>query len=160
MVLVAIYFGGVRLLFAQLFQHEALPPRLCHTHFHQRPYESSGGTSVASSIAQWHFPKSVRNVLVCHSYLSNCHALKSLSTDSGSVHDPSVILRDDGTYFHFSTVLHFNLFLSNRELKVCLQHNNISIQTTKDLSGTWSNVGSVLPHGATHMEDIPGWVHK
>ncbi|KLO05877.1 endo-1,5-alpha-L-arabinosidase [Schizopora paradoxa] len=62
-----------------------------------------------------------------------------LPTNSGSIHDPSVILRDDGTYFLFST------------------HNNVSIQTTRDLTGTWVDVGSVLPQGATKMESIPGW---
>lgn len=45
----------------------------------------------------------------------------------GHVHDPSVIRRDDGTYFLFTT------------------NDGINIATAPAMSGPWEHQGSVLP---------------
>ena len=48
----------------------------------------------------------------------------------GNVHDPSVVLRDDGTYFRFSTL------------------DGINIATAESIGGPWTHQGSVLPNGS------------
>jgi arabinan endo-1,5-alpha-L-arabinosidase len=52
------------------------------------------------------------------------------------VHDPSVVLRDDGTYFRFSTL------------------DGINIATASSIDGPWTHQGSVLPNGS--VIDLPG----
>lgn len=54
----------------------------------------------------------------------------------GQVHDPSVILRGDGTYFRFSTL------------------DGINIATADSINGPWSYQGSALPNGS--IINLPG----
>jgi arabinan endo-1,5-alpha-L-arabinosidase len=55
---------------------------------------------------------------------------------SGFVHDPSVIRRDDGTYFLFTT------------------NNKTNIASAPSMSGPWTHLGSALPNGS--IIDLPG----
>jgi arabinan endo-1,5-alpha-L-arabinosidase len=52
------------------------------------------------------------------------------------VHDPSVIRRDDGTYFLFTT------------------DNKTNIRSAPSMSGPWKFLGAALPEGS--MIDLPG----
>ena len=54
----------------------------------------------------------------------------------GQIHDPSVVLRDDGTYFRFSTL------------------DGINIASASSIDGSWTHLGSVLPNGS--VIDLPG----
>ena len=54
----------------------------------------------------------------------------------GFVHDPSVIRRDDGTYFLFTT------------------NNKTNIASAPSMSGPWTHLGPVLPNGS--IIDLPG----
>jgi arabinan endo-1,5-alpha-L-arabinosidase len=55
---------------------------------------------------------------------------------SGFVHDPSVIRRDDGTYFLFTT------------------NNRTNIASAPSMSGPWKHLGPALPNGS--IIDLPG----
>jgi len=46
-------------------------------------------------------------------------------------HDPSLIRRDDGTYFRFST------------------GGRVAIHTAPNISGPWSYIGAALPRGSS-----------
>jgi arabinan endo-1,5-alpha-L-arabinosidase len=54
----------------------------------------------------------------------------------GFVHDPSVIRREDGTYFLFTT------------------NNKTNVASAPSMSGPWTHLGPVLPNGS--MIDLPG----
>jgi len=47
-----------------------------------------------------------------------------------NAHDPSIIRRDDGTYFRFST------------------GNKISVHTAPDMTGPWRFISAALPSGS------------
>ncbi|KAG1693291.1 hypothetical protein DVH05_023755 [Phytophthora capsici] len=47
-----------------------------------------------------------------------------------NAHDPSIIRRDDGTYFRFST------------------GNKIAIHSAPDLTGPWKYLGAAVPDGS------------
>jgi arabinan endo-1,5-alpha-L-arabinosidase len=55
---------------------------------------------------------------------------------SGFVHDPSIIRRDDGTYFLFTT------------------NNKTNIHSAPSMNGPWTHLGSALPAGS--VIDLPG----
>lgn len=55
---------------------------------------------------------------------------------SGFVHDPSVVLRDDGTYFRFTT------------------NTGTNLATAPSINGPWEHQGSVSPEGSNI--DLPG----
>lgn len=55
---------------------------------------------------------------------------------SGFVHDPTVIRRDDGTYFLFTT------------------NNKTNVASAPSMSGPWTHLGSALPNGS--KIDLPG----
>ncbi|KAK4547494.1 hypothetical protein LTR36_001151 [Oleoguttula mirabilis] len=55
---------------------------------------------------------------------------------TGGVHDPNVVLRDDGTYFRFTT------------------NGRVNIATAKHISGPWTYKGAALPSGSTI--NLPG----
>ncbi|KAH8898806.1 putative extracellular endo-1,5-alpha-L-arabinase [Thozetella sp. PMI_491] len=71
-----------------------------------------------------------------------CHSLALAYPSPGKcsgycfTHDPSVIRRDDGTYFRYST------------------RGGIEIVTSKNLAGPWTKAGSVMPSGS--IIDMPG----
>jgi len=54
----------------------------------------------------------------------------------GFVHDPTVIRRDDGTYFMFST------------------NNKTNIHSAPSMNGPWTRLGSAFPDGS--VIDLPG----
>jgi arabinan endo-1,5-alpha-L-arabinosidase len=55
---------------------------------------------------------------------------------SGFVHDPSIIRRDDGTYFLFTT------------------NNKTNIHSAPSMNGPWTRLGAALPAGS--VIDLPG----
>jgi len=61
----------------------------------------------------------------------------SCSGTCTNAHDPSVIRRDDGTYFRFST-----------------GGEEIAIHTAADITGPWTYVGAAIPDGS--IIDIDG----
>jgi arabinan endo-1,5-alpha-L-arabinosidase len=63
--------------------------------------------------------------------LSHCYSLPEPCTGiCVNAHDPSIVIRPDGTYFRFST------------------GGRIAIHTAPDLRGPWTYKGAALPNGS------------
>lgn len=70
-------------------------------------------------------------------FLAHCYSLpEPCSGTCVNAHDPSIVIRPDGTYFRFST------------------GGKIAIHTAPDLRGPWTYKGAALPNGS--KINLPG----